>query len=172
MKNRSPIDVRRPRTVLIVTVCLLVASTGLSAGGNGRCATAHVPQAMILPDGSTHAAGTLRVCTDSDYSPVSSLHTLYIDGQPVGMFLSHRSLSEGLSDREQPFFLFYRGEDGSLVFHGHAWPEQGRMHAYRLYDPRPRKAEAHANLTWKRVGQQGGSSPRSDDLVLLGASRY
>jgi hypothetical protein len=171
MTIRPPIDARQLTKALVAAICLAVALTGSTTVAAGRCATAQVPNSMIMPDGSTHDAGKLRVCTDQDYSPVSSLHTVYVNGRQVGMFLSQRSETEGLSDREEPFFLFYRSRDGRLVFHAHAWPEDGRMQAYRLYDPRPARAEAHASWTWRLIGDEE-SVPRSEHMVFLGASRY
>lgn len=66
----------------------LALAIGLAHAETRGCYKANVPGPMVLPDGSVHAQGVLRVCADRRISPVSTLHRSYVDGHPAGMFMS------------------------------------------------------------------------------------
>ena len=103
---------------LILVGALLLAATGAVAGG--RCYVAEVPETMVFPDGSEHAAGSLRICLDQAISPASSLHRTDVDGRPVGMFLSRPRHLEVSVDEGKAQFIFKRNTRDELALVGYA----------------------------------------------------
>ena len=105
-------------TGFIFVGALLLAATNAAAGG--RCYAADVPQTMVLPDGSTHEPGSLRICTDRAISPVSILHRTDVAGRPVGMFLSVPRDVEVSVEEGKAQFIFKRNTRDELVLIGYA----------------------------------------------------
>jgi hypothetical protein len=96
----------------------LLAVTATMAETRG-CYIAEVPGTMVLPDGSEHPAGALRICADLVISPVSSLHKISVGGRPVGMFLSvPRSIEENV-EAGTAQFVFRRTPRGELNLVGY-----------------------------------------------------
>jgi len=124
-----------PRKALVfaaLALAVCIASGSAMAQGFGRCVVADVPSAVVLPDDTVHAAGSLKVCFDKLYSPVAGLHVTYVDGRSVGMFVSRLDESEGLGGLQQPFFVFARNRAGRLVLEAYAWPDNDKFYIYRV----------------------------------------
>jgi hypothetical protein len=103
---------------LILLCVFMLGATAADAGG--RCFSAEIPAAMILPDGSEHPAGSLRICFDQKISPVSILHRADVGGRPTGMFLSApRGIEESVAEG-QAQFVFKRTVRDELVLLGYA----------------------------------------------------
>ena len=98
---------------LILMGALMLTATGAIAGG--RCYTAEVPQTMVLPNGSTHAPGLLRICPDQAISPVSILHRTDVGGRPMGMFLSVPRNVEMSVEEGKAQFVFMRNARDELA---------------------------------------------------------
>ena len=112
---------RRSRTLtrgLVLAGGLVLAATGAAADARG-CYRAEVAGTIVLPDGSEHAPGALRICTDRALSPVSNLHRLEIDGQPVGMFVSTRRGVEQSVDGSAALYYFKRDAANRLNLVGY-----------------------------------------------------
>ncbi len=129
--------VRRSTTSRLISGTLIVAaflilSQGSALASRGRCVSADIPAPMILPDGSEHPAGELKLCVRHHHSPVTSLHEAYVGGSPVGLHSSRRGISEGRATSE-PFMTFYRRPDGKLYLYGFALPGRERMEVHTLY---------------------------------------
>jgi len=103
---------------LILMGALLLTATVANAGG--RCYTAQIPQTMVLPDGSTHAPGVLRICKEKTISPASSLHTSDVAGRPVGMFLSVPRDVEMSVEEGKALFVFKRSIRDEIELVGYA----------------------------------------------------
>ncbi len=113
---------------------LLLATGTVSAQSVGDCLTADVPAPVVLPDGSTHDAGSLRICLTRVYSPVSGLHETSVDGATAGLLRSRRGTGED-AVVERPYILFQRTARGALRLIGYAWEEDGQMVSYRVAAP-------------------------------------
>ena len=150
-------DHTRIIAVIAVFALLALAPAGAAwAQERGRCVTADVPFEIVLPDESRHAAGQVRICLSRKYSPVSGLHTAYVDGKATGMYISRSAMSEGRVADGEPFLLFRRNEAGSLALHGYAVPAgDGHLTSYRF-------RESGGSID---VAQRGGSL----SVVLLAA---
>lgn len=127
-----------PRHIALRSLALtaaLVASTvtvtTAGAGENGTCVSAEIPFAFALPDGSTHDAGTLRMCVERSFTPVQTIHAVAIAGRPVGLVLSRRTVAEA-TDAAEPILLFNRRGDEPAVLLGYSVPMGRRSVAYRL----------------------------------------
>ena len=109
---------------------LTVVFAWREAGAQPRaCVRADVAEAFVLPDGSQHPAGQLRICLDRDYSPVAGLHTIAADGRTSGMFLSRRVKPE-VDSPDAPQVAFVRDASGVLVLRGYTLARGGRVEAY------------------------------------------
>ncbi len=120
-------------TALVVTVPMTGQSPALAT--TDLCISATLSEPFLLPDGSEHSDGILTLCLSGDYSPVASFHETYVDGMPLGLFLSHRCVSEGPAEAD-PFMMFHREPDGRLRLYGYALPSGHHMAAYLLEQPR------------------------------------
>ncbi len=116
----------------LVAVALMILFSGIAAAGDaGRCYVADVPAEMVLPDGSAHAAGQLKLCV-REFSPVTGFHATYVDRRPAGMFLGRIGSAEGSAEDGAPFFVFRRQEAGELVLQGLAIVGEGGLCTYDL----------------------------------------
>jgi len=117
--------------VLGLTACILLAG-GSWAAETGRCYSADVPHAMILPDDSVHGPGKLRVCVERRISPVTVAHTVAVNGQPVGMYLSRTGLGEEQPEGADAVIMFVRNEDDQFVLEGFTRPLGKQLRTYRM----------------------------------------
>ena len=101
---------------------ILVLVAGSVSAETGRCYSADIPAAMVLPDGSVHGAGELRICYQKKFTPVSGLHRTYVDGRVIGVFMSLSQAPEEGGNNQYPFFVFQPNALGEYVFQGYATP--------------------------------------------------
>ena len=82
---------------------------------SGYCASAWIAEPFILPDGSVHSPGNLKICTAAPMSPVSQLQRTYVDGMPIGAFVSRRQTGElNVTDKDPAIFVFQRDLESRL----------------------------------------------------------
>ena len=123
--------------VLAVAASSLLAPTYAAEAGAGPCVRVDVDAAMVLPDGSIHEPGTLKICERRAFTPVASLHAMYVEGAPVGMLLSRRRVSETAED-EAPSIVFERDARGRMRLLGYVRPESGTSVSFTLAKPTER----------------------------------
>lgn len=145
----------------LLVMTILAAGPAGAGAEEGRCISAAVQSTMILPDGSTHAPGVLKVCLAMSLSPVSALHTLYVDGMPVGVFAARVGEPEGAGRGSGCFFVFLRNARGELALQGYATDFSDRSLSYRLSPGGPQRAETVADR----------EPVRGQRLVLVDATR-
>lgn len=147
------------RIILIVLIVATMAAPGATlAASHGTCASADVPEPVRLPDGSVQPAGRFSLCEMRDYSPVASLHSFDVDGQPVALLISRRGTGEGSAD-QTPFLMFVRDRRGNLHLAGYATPAGDRLVTYELIDLRPgRRVRTIAGLPPGETGGAGVST--------------
>ena len=98
------------------------------------------------------------------------MHRTYVDGKPVGLFVSRRGETESPNDTT-PFFVFRRNGLGDYVLEGYAAHDGRRMRTYQL--------PGHEVDTWQLVGKLGGPPGREkpandsteDTVILLAGAR-
>jgi hypothetical protein len=117
--------------VLGLTACMALAG-GAWAAEIGRCYSADVQCAMVLPDDSVHGPGKLRVCVERRISPVTVAHTVSVNGQPVGLYLSRTGTGEERPAGADAVIMFVRNEDDQLVLEGYTRPMQEQLRTYRM----------------------------------------
>lgn len=113
--------------------CMALAG-GPWAAETGRCYSADVPHAMILPDDSVHGPGKLRVCVEQRISPVAVAHTVAVDGQPIGVYLSRTGLGEERSEGPDAVLMFVRNADDQYVLEGFTRPLRKRVRTYTMFE--------------------------------------
>ncbi len=114
---------KRASVVRILTLgaAIAVAFAGTSRANAGRdCVSGYVPVPFVLPDGSTHPAGELSLCSDRRLSPVQSLHRLAFAGSTVGLFAAQEVEAE--SDAVRPYLTFHRAPNGDWILIGITLP--------------------------------------------------
>jgi hypothetical protein len=149
---------RRPRIALpwiLLALPLLILLPGEGqAAGRGHCTSAEVGEQVQLPDGSVHPPGRFSICVVQHYSPVSTLHSIRVNGMKVALLASRRGGGEGGS-AESPFMMLYRDGRGRLHLAGYATPSRDRMLTFQLVDlRRARRARTIAGLA---PGEDGGT---------------
>jgi len=127
-----------------------------ASAGSGVCATATIAEPFVLPDGSRHPAGVLKLCHGGTFSPVSSFHTTFVDRMPVAMFLGHHQTVAPAEDSAYAL-LFARADDSQLRLIGYTLPSRGGAETHMLdrprvvvkqyLDPRPQVADSEAATT-------------------------
>lgn len=106
--NQSSRRIAYAMGILVVAVMLAVLAAPAAAAAES-CLVAHVPRDFVLPDGSSHPAGPLRVCLERNLNPSVELQKISVDGSPVGLFQSKAFTAEN-SDVLRPVFYFGRTE--------------------------------------------------------------
>jgi len=166
MKNKNE---QATRTVLRAAGRLAAVMATLIAGGAAwaivpaHCVALDVPAPFVLPDGTVHPAGELKICLSRNFNPVSGLHRVYIDGIPRGFLLSRIANAEIPKD-VTPSALFY-GESGRLRLVGYTVAANGRVFSYLLWN-------GHAASGVAVAANSGGTDdglPEPEPRVLLAA---
>jgi hypothetical protein len=97
--------------------------------------TANVPGPIVLPDGTSHPAGSICLCLTERLSPVAGLHETIVDGHPVGMFLSrYGPIEASPADHDKPTLHFVRTVDGSWILEAYAINVGKRVILFKLRD--------------------------------------
>ena len=136
--------VRWAAVVALGAVVVLAPSPAWSQS-RGQCAQIDAPWPMVLPDGSIHKPGPLRLCLQQMYTPVSGLHEIRVNGATIGLFMSRVGTSEqpveGL-----PIVVFQRDGTDEYYLVGYAWPDGDAMRTYVLRTVGPDVIARNAKL--------------------------
>ena len=135
MKNaRRKREARRPARwaapVVLGAVVVLAPSLAWSED-RGQCARIEAPWPMVLPDGSTHEAGSLKLCLQQMWTPASGLHEIRVNGRSIGLFMSRVGTSEEPVEGV-PVVVFQRNGTDEHYLVGYAWPDGEAMRTYIL----------------------------------------
>ena len=113
--------------------CIALAG-GPWAAETGRCYSADVPHAMILPDDSVHGPGKLRVCVEQRISPVAVAHTVAVDGQPIGIYFRRTGFGEDRPAGSDAVLMFARNSADQYVLEGFHGPLRKRVRTYTMFE--------------------------------------
>ena len=128
MKN--PRRTRWTLTVALGVVVVLAPSLAWSQD-RGQCALIEAPWPMVLPDGSVHEAGSLKLCLQQMWTPASGLHEIRVNGASIGLFMSSVGTSEEPVE-SVPVVVFQRNGTDEHYLVGYAWPDGEAMRTYIL----------------------------------------
>jgi hypothetical protein len=162
---------------LLFTLALIaLAACAVNAGERQHCLRAEIDQNFVLPDGSVHPPGELRLCLIRSMSPISSAHHTHVDGHSVGYFMSVKTnfATADPGFAAAPYFEFVRNWHGELELRGYAVTDGTTMLAYDLTKLNKKKyryrvttrEEMAAAATPLRPEEQEGS------IIHLTASRH
>jgi len=132
--------------LVLLIVAALSAGAPARAGSRGHCTTAILEEPFQTPDGSLHAAGKVTLCESGIFSPVASLHSIFVNGLPVAMSLSRRGQAEDGTD-QGAFVMLTRDVAGLLHLAGYARPSGGRLVTYELQTS-PRARARQVAVQW------------------------
>ena len=127
------------RSLGLLAALVLPALPGTAVAGQRVCTTATIEEPFVLPDGSEHDAGSLKICHLQKHYPSSSLLVSYVDGQNVGVLLGIAGHNEA-GPRSNPFMMFARDPDGRLRLYGYALQEGSGLATFTLHRPDHLKA--------------------------------
>ena len=133
MKNsRNRCEARRRILWAVVLGTLVVLAPSLAWSQNrGQCARIETPWPVVLPDGSTHDAGSLNLCLQQMWTPASGLHEIRVNGRSIGLFMSRIGTGEGPVEL-LPVVVFQRNGTNERYLLGYAWPNGETMRTYIL----------------------------------------
>ncbi len=127
---------RHHRIDLVIGAVLVTAIAGggtAVAGPSAVCVVAQVNAPILLPDGSEHPAGSLKLCGGPAFTPVTVFQKAFVDGRAVGYFASRTRAAEA-EPGGPPIMTFIKTASGKLALAGYALPSQGRNTAYIFED--------------------------------------
>ena len=124
--------IRHVTGFVVGLTAFMALASGAWASETGRCYSADVPHAMVLPDETVHGPGSLRVCVERRISPVTVAHTVAVNGRPVGMYLSRTGLGEGAPEGADAVIVFVRNENDQFVLEGYSCPLRDQLRTYRM----------------------------------------
>jgi hypothetical protein len=127
-------NTRNATRITLTILALAAMAVPAHAGPDraGTCIRATIDGAVVLPDGSTSQDGTIRLCFTQRFSPVTGRHVAYVDGRPIGSFLSRRGVSEAAATEGDALMVLHRLNDGTLRLHAYAVRAGDRMVTYRF----------------------------------------
>ena len=163
----------RQRTLLVLATIILLTCVA-HAGERRHCLRAEIDENFMLPNGSVHPPGELKVCLIRSMSPVSGAHGTHVDGHPVGYFMSVRTklaAAERTSSTE-PYFEFVRNRRGELELRGYAWHDGSTLLAYDLTKLNKRKFQYKVTTREELSAQNTPSSTETETTIIrLAAAR-
>jgi hypothetical protein len=115
------------KSILLLVAGMMLLGSALAPGSYcqaGDCYSVQIGNAVRMPDGTVYDADVITLCDTRALTPVSHLHTTYVDGEPVGMLMSVRRTTEGTGGNG-PSMVFLRNVDGALDLIGYAVPGSG-----------------------------------------------
>jgi len=154
----------RNASVVLFTMAILIVTSPAVAGDQERCVRAELPRSVVLPDGTVHAPGLLRICMARRYSPVAGLHETWVNGSFAGLFLSRVGQSEGPVERNGAFVFFRRNDADQWELHGYALPDGDGLVTYRM-----QTIERQSPKAWIAERGPTPATPESGLVVLLAA---
>jgi hypothetical protein len=118
------------------TLALVVACVPLGAAAEdyGGCFRVDLATPFVLPDGSSHEAGTLMLCTDRPLNPTAGTHRMTASGHPSGRLVSRRVRSE-IEHLDRPQAVFAREPNGLLRLIGYSEPVGERVRTFAFAAP-------------------------------------
>ena len=155
----------RSRRTAIIIVGLALAAGAAEAEESGSCYGAMTPASIVLPDGSVHAQGELRVCMTRRLSPVEWINVISVNGDAIGAFRGGDGAIERGLDPHQPEFVFLKRPDASLQLFGFITSDR---HGARLHNLLRRARLDDVTLV---AVDMGGLSEGSSDATHRRARR-
>lgn len=133
--------------ITAIAVAVLVTSPSLIAQQRGRCALTELPGQLVLPDGTVHDSGEVKICFEGWHNPSSGRHLIFVDGRKWGYLLS-RSARSGEPLADVPVFVFTpRTEHHHVRLLGYAWPDGDGMSVHVLHRPGRKVSGTLSNAT-------------------------
>jgi hypothetical protein len=120
---------------LLVLLAALAPPASANPHQERRCITADVDSPVVMPDGSRHPAGSVKICMSRAHSPVTSFHVTRVNGSQIGLYPSRTFLNEEIDAGNDAYMVFRRNASGELVLQGYAVPEGHRMRTFLMAHP-------------------------------------
>ena len=105
---------------MIGMVTLAILAVPVVVAGSGDCFSVVVPAQVVLPDGSVHLPGALRLCFERQLNPVAEMQEISVAGMKQGLFVAKIALAESKSARA--VVLFHRNDNDDWILIGFSRP--------------------------------------------------
>jgi hypothetical protein len=168
MKARRMIQFPSAAKRWFLAAVLVTTSPAVPAAFAGPCLRATVDEQVTLPDGSVHAPGEIRICVTRSYSPAADLNAISVGGEPLGLFVGRRKLSEDLPKGQDAVMVFERGAGAGLQLVAFGVRDRDRFEV-RSFGPLPRN-QAVAKNARGASADPGPSVAEATKPILVTAS--
>jgi hypothetical protein len=139
---KSKAQQRALRALQALAIGAVVAAAALAANPAqaqrlGQCVRVELNAPVMLPDGSIHETGLLRLCLDRKMNPAAGIHEIELDGV-AQLALSRIDRAEA-DVAAGAVVVFERNRAGELRLIGYAVPDGDRLVTFTIEAPgRPR----------------------------------
>ena len=158
----------RQRTLLVLATIIILLACVANAGERRHCLRAEIDENFMLPNGSVHPPGELKLCLIRSMSPVSGAHGTHVNGHSVGYFLSVKmklAAPEQTASTE-PYFEFVRNRRGELELRGYAWHDGSTLLAYDLTQRNKKKFRYKVTTREEHSARNTPSSTETDTTII------
>jgi hypothetical protein len=155
------------RTLLALATILLVACVA-NAGERGHCLRAEIDETFMLPNGSVHPPGELKLCLIQSLSPVSGAHQTHVNGYSVGYFRSVRSKTTVARQavRAEPYLEFERNRYGELELRGYSWTDGTTVLAYDLTKLNKKKLRFKVTTRQQHTASNNSPADEQEETII------
>lgn len=132
---KSKAQERALRALKALGIGTVVAAAALGANPaqaqrRGDCVRVELDAPVVLPDGSIHETGLLRLCLDRKMNPAAGIHEIEVDGA-AQLALSRIGKAEG-DVATGAVVVFDRNRAGELRLIGYAVPDGERLVTFTM----------------------------------------
>ena len=174
MNTRRPSNHLSRHRILLALVTIILVACVANAGERAHCLRAEIDETFMLPNGSVHPPGELKLCLIQSLSPVSGAHRTHVDGHTVGYFRSVRSttnVSRGAPTAE-PYLEFARNRSGELELLGYAWTDGTTVLAYDLTKLNKKKLKYTVTTHEQMSARNTSSADEQEETIIRLAARH
>lgn len=146
---------------LLILILAILATTAPAWAGEG-CVVGQIPEAVVLPDGTMHDAGTIRLCHAGAFSPTATFHEVVMGKHSTGRFVATSRTTEGEGNEGRAFIVLERWEKADhLVLVGYGLHGRGgevEMHWLQL------SGKPRTNMLWQASSRRNDMITRAPEL--------
>ncbi|ANM29769.1 hypothetical protein ABI59_09550 [Acidobacteria bacterium Mor1] len=159
---------KRFDVVLLFVAVVVLAVSGSAVAALDGCFSAQVEAPFVLPDGSGHAPGELRVCMVDYANPATGLYVISVDGAPVGRYRARLDRVESGAESDTALLVFARREGArTLELQGVTEAGSGLVKVHD-FSRRSREVMIRVLTDWDMAEASVPAADRSTLVAVLG----
>ena len=159
---------KRFDVVLLFVAVVVLAVSGPAVAALDGCFSAQVEAPFVLPDGSGHAPGELRVCMVDYANPATGLYVISVDGAPMGRYRARLDRVENGGQADAALLVFARREGATtLELQGVTVAGAGEVKVHD-FSRRSRDVMIRVLTDWDLAEAAASEADRSTLVAVLG----